>query len=160
LVSKEGAGSTFEVWLPEADLSGEGWDREAKPSESAPRRSVLLHGPQGSMIEDLVAWLRTEGIPAGVANSLEEVAEVLRTREYPYDGVWLVTDTGGAVLAAHAAAWRRMRPEMRMIVQPAGLSPDQLDAGLLRQAHLVVLAGWSPAEVLIRLRALWSEEKS
>ncbi len=60
--SKEGLGTTFHLWLPQADFT----EAEASAGDAGPsaaRRSLLLAGPTGDALDGTAQMLRVDGYP-------------------------------------------------------------------------------------------------
>lgn len=151
--SEEGAGASFHVCLPEADFT------EADPSSgggevSGTRRSLLLYGSSARLLAGLAELFRTEGYHVAVAESLEQVAGRLTAKDYHYDGLVAVVESSGLVLAPHIESWRRLQPQLRVILRPVGCHRDELEPELLRGADLVVTPELSPPALLERLRGI------
>ena len=79
--SIEGAGTTFQIWLPISDFTEGERDLE---SALGKRSSVLLVGRAGKPLENAVEFLRLNGYQVVVANSGDQAKELLRGNEYPF----------------------------------------------------------------------------
>jgi PAS domain S-box-containing protein len=150
--SIEGHGASFHVYLPEADFSETPVAVPAAPEVST-RRSLMLYGPACALFDETAEVLRTEGYHVATAHTLERLDEFLSAGDYPYHGVLVLTETTGSVLAPHVAAWRRQHPGLRIILRPMGRNSDELEAGLLQLADLVITPELSHRALLDNLRA-------
>jgi two-component system cell cycle sensor histidine kinase/response regulator CckA len=150
--SEEGRGAAFHVCLPETDFS----EAEAADATSPPlseRRALLLYGPACALFDETAEMLRTEGYHVATAHSLERAAGFLSAGDYTYNGVLLLTESSGLVLAPHVASWRRLCPGLRVILRPIGRDRDELEPALLGIAECVLTPGLSRREVLEKLRS-------
>lgn len=150
--SQEGKGSTFHVCLPETDFT----ESDARPVAASPdpqRRALILYGPPCALFDETAEILRLEGYHVAGAHSLERVSEFLGTGNYRYNGLLILTESTGIVLAPHIAGWRRINPALKLILRPIGRSRDDLEPALLKMVDLVVTADWSPRSLLDKLKA-------
>lgn len=154
--SEEGRGSSFQVCLPEADFT-EGEAVAAAPATPEPprRRALLLLGATGPVLDRFAELLRTQGFHVAVAHSLERVADCLGAGDYAYDALIALVESPGLVLGAHVVAWRRVQPQLRLVVRPVGRTEDELEPELRRVADLVLTPELSPVTLLEKLRALF-----
>jgi len=148
--SQEGQGSDFQVCLPEADFS-EG-ERELGETPTERRVGLLLCGTPGTWLEAEAEMLRTNGYQVATADGPNRVIEILSGGEYHYDGALLVIDSNNLPMELHLAAWRRARPGLRVILRPVGRDLDELDAGMVKLADLVLTPELSQSELLASLR--------
>lgn len=148
--SEQGRGSVFQVALPVADFS----ETEREPDESRPlkRLGILLCGSPGVLLDAEVELLRTDGYQVATADCANRVLEILGAKEYDYEGVLLMVDSGNLPMELHVAAWRRARPGLKVILRPVGRGGDELDVGMVRLADRVLTLELSQADMLATLR--------
>ncbi len=147
--SEEGRGASFTVGLPEADFSEMELPQASTPST---RRALILFGPACALFDATAETLRTEDYHVAAAHTLERVADFLAAGDYAYGAVLVLTEAGGAVLAPHVAAWRRVRPRVRIILRSIGRSTDELESDLVRLVDAVVGPESSERFLLERLK--------
>src|SRR6185436_208986 len=84
LESQEGSGTTFHVWLPQADFTEA--DRALQLSRER-RRSILLVGPPGKRVEETAEFLRRHHYHVVLGGA--EAVDLLRSADYDFDGLLL-----------------------------------------------------------------------
>ena len=152
--SEEGRGSVFHVCLPVADFSEteRDRDRDREAAGLGKRVGVLLCGTPGVLLDAEAEMLRTDGYQVATADCPNRVLEILGAKEYDYEGVLLLVDSGNLPMELHLAAWRRARPGLKVILRPVGRDGDELDGGMVRLADRVLTPELSQADLLAKLR--------
>ncbi|MBL9127104.1 MAG: PAS domain-containing protein, partial [Verrucomicrobiales bacterium] len=150
--SEENRGSVFHVCLPVADFSEAERDREREAAGSGKRLGILLCGTPGVLMDAEAEMLRTDGYQVATADCPNRVLEILGAKEYDYEGVLLLVDSGNLPMELHLAAWRRARPGLKVILRPVGRDGDELDVGMVKLADRVLTPELSQADMLAKLR--------
>jgi Histidine kinase-, DNA gyrase B-, and HSP90-like ATPase len=155
--STEGVGSIFTIWLPQADFSeAERLQHPSMPTVPS-RRTILLAGRAGEVVERRAELLRSHSYYVVVATSPESVADFLQSPDYAFDGVLLAVELRDAAFHALAAEIRPPSAKgMKLILEPIGCEPEAFDRQLLRRADLVVDRDLPETDVMSKLKALFS----
>jgi len=150
--SVEGQGTTFRLWLPEADFT----ERERTMAVKASRFSLLLVGSAGCLMDSTAEFLRSHDFYV-IATTHPAHAREMLAEETALDGVMLLADPG-------EPEWMRLLNELpdlrtpgKRVVQLVGAHPDQVHAAVLNQMHLVFTSDIPEDEFLSRLKELLSK---
>jgi len=156
--SVEQQGTTFRIWLPEADFS-EGEREASQPCSVAARRPalLLLAGP-GQPQAETAELLRTKNYHVLTAGAAEEALALLRGGDCICSALVVLIDGDDAALAGVLDAVRRQHPMLKVILKLVGRDRDDLRAGSLRQADLVVSGSAPEHTFLDQLRGLLQAE--
>ncbi|MGZ5546064.1 MAG: ATP-binding protein, partial [Limisphaerales bacterium] len=145
--SREGEGTTFTIWLPQADFTES--EREAK--ESMARRHTLLIVGQLAIAEPNAKFLREHGYYTVVTQAGERATELLNSPDYQFDGILgLVTaeDSTPAEMLAHLSI---ANSKLKKFLQVVGCNQDQLDTELLQRADVVFSTDIPEPEMISKL---------
>ncbi len=148
--SEEGRGSEFHVYLPEADFSET--EREVEEGGPSKRLGIILCGKSGPWLDGEAEELRTDGYQVATADGSNRVLEILGAKDYDYLGVMLLVDSDSLTMELDLAAWRRERPGLKVILRAVGRGGDELDAGMVKSADLVMTPELSRTDLLATLR--------
>ena len=151
VVSKEGAGSTFQIWLPQADFTEQ---ERALQALRQQRRSLLVYGPPGRLRDETADILRQQNYH--VVSSAADAEDLLRSGDYVFDGLMLLVELGDRVPLALSGLVRRLQLPLRVIVKPVGCNPDELPSELLSRANMVISADLPGETVIEQLAELLS----
>jgi signal transduction histidine kinase len=146
--SREGAGTTFRVWLPLADFTEA--DRALELS-SRRRRSILLAGHPGQQMASTAEFLRQHNyhvVPGGT-----DAEDLLRSSDYAFDGVMLLTEPQDRQASALARLIRQQKLPVKVILKTVGCNPDELDPQVFGKADLVISADLPEDLILDQLAA-------
>jgi signal transduction histidine kinase len=149
VTSAEGRGTTFRVWMPEADFT----EAERAQAGPAPRRSLLLQGEHGLLLDSTAEFLRTNGYYV-VKASVEDGRDLLSAEENSFAAVLYVTHPQNAGLPEVIRAVRQKHPEVKIVLQITGETADELDSELMHCGHLTITNAMSEAGILESLNAL------
>ncbi len=149
--SVEAEGTTFRIWLPEADFTEA--DRLAMPSDSH-RSSILLAGAGGAVCEGTIEFLRSHGYHVVTAHTPDQALEILDTVEYPLVALWVIEAAGARGLAGLIPAARRKKYGLKTILQIIGCNQDELDHQVLKETDLVIGADWSENAIANKLKVV------
>jgi signal transduction histidine kinase len=149
--SAEGAGTTFRLWLPQADFT----EAESHAARNAQRRrSLLLVGQPGSATESVVEFLRTNNFAVVTTHHPARAVELLAAGDTPLEGVLVVCEPGDKAMLNLLPELRARRLTERVGLHLLGGNPDQVDKQYLDKAKLV-LAGDNP-DVAVLLKNIES----
>jgi PAS domain S-box-containing protein len=156
--SVENQGTTFCLWLPEADFS-ENERPAAQASIASTRRlTLLLLGAPGRPQDETAELLRTGGYHVVTANHPDQALARLRARDCICSGmVVLMESDDTAILGLLDTVWRQ-HPMLKVILKPMGRERDDLRAAALQRSDLVVPASASDQVFLDQLRGLLQTE--
>ena len=150
--SKEGAGTNFHLWLPQADFT------ESNRTEDAPvqraRLSLLLLGQTGELLDDMAEFLRSNNYQVVVATAPESLEGLLNSGDYEFAGVLVLAGPNDPTPGPFLAAARRQRVNLKVILKLAGRNQDDLDTRMLEKADLVLNPDLAETDVLSKLDAL------
>ena len=138
--SVEGEGSTFHLWLPEADFTeGERLESPVATSTPAPRRlSLLLVSPPGRRLDDTAELLRTKGYHVVTATQYDAALALLRAEDCICSGMVVLMEADDAPLTSFLSTVRRQHPLLKVILRPVGRDDDDFRSGLLKHADVAV----------------------
>lgn len=149
--SREGAGTTFHLWLPQADLS------ESAPKETEPgwtgrtRRTLLLLGQTGEVLDKTAEWLRSHNYYVVLATTPESVPELLQSGDYQFEGVLVLAEPRDAMAGVFLQEVRQQGRGLKTALKLAGCSPDELARELLDGADLLLNSDMPETDILLKL---------
>ncbi|MFM1768328.1 MAG: hypothetical protein RJA22_857 [Verrucomicrobiota bacterium] len=146
--STEGRGTTFTLWLPQADFTEADQARERAGRR---RRSLLLAGPPGAALAATAQFLRQQGFH--VAATSAEAGEMLASGDHHFDGLYLLLEPRDSQFLPVVQQVRKQALPLRVIVQTVGCNQDELDARLLAEADLAIDADLPQETILEKLTA-------
>ena len=152
--SQEGQGTSFHIWLPQTDFSEPGPDGAALVADRPPRRSLLLLGQSGEMLDKTAELLRSHNYHVVVATTLESLPELLHSGDYQFAGVMLLAEPNDGAIPAMLAEVRRQKSELKVILKLAGCSQDDLNTKILGRVDLLLNPDLPEAEMLAKLEGL------
>jgi hypothetical protein len=156
--SLEGAGTRFDLWLPEADFSESvRTEAEAERKRSA-RRSLLLFGPAGEMLDKTAELLRSHNCHVVIAANPSSVLELLVSADYEFGGLMLMVESNDPSLDSLVIEARQQRKELKVVLKLAGCSQDDINNHLLTRIDLVLTPDMSEPDMLARLQALFERK--
>jgi signal transduction histidine kinase len=151
--STEGAGTTFCLWLPQADFT----EAERMAAENAERRrSVLLVGQPGLATESVTEFLRTHNFYVVATHSPARALELLATEESSLHGVVVLADPGDSAMLALIPDLRARHPAKQTALQLIGGTADQIDNRVLDSAGLVLASNLEESVLLQKLNGLFT----
>ncbi len=154
--SKEGAGTCFQVWLPQADFSESSRsDAEARQKRST-RLSILLLGQAGEMLDKTAEFLRSHNYHIVMATAADELPELLRSSDYQFAGVILLAEPNASGLNSLLAEVRLQTKEMKVVLKLAGCSQDEVDSQMIKGVDLLLNSDLSQADILGKLDSFLS----
>ncbi|HZQ47858.1 MAG TPA: ATP-binding protein, partial [Verrucomicrobiae bacterium] len=149
--SKEGAGTSFQVWLPQADFSESTQSDTELRRKRVARRSILLLGQAGGMLGKTAEFLRSHNYHVVMATADDSLAELLQSSDYQFAGVMLLAEPDAPGLQPLLAEVRQQTKEMKVVLKLAGCSQDDLDSQLVKGVDLLLNPDLSQADILGKL---------
>lgn len=153
VVSKEGAGTTFQLWLPEADFSES--KHAQSPRKGQARRSLLLLGLPGEVFDKTAETFRSHNYHVVTAASSDSLTDLLQSPDYHFDGVVLLAEPDDSALASLPAEVRQQSKCARLILKLAGCNEDDLDARLLNSVDLLLSDDMAEGDMLLKLKSFF-----
>ena len=145
--SREGDGTTFTIWLPQADFT----ETERLEEESSPRRHTLLIVGKAEIAEPTAKFLREHGYYTAVTSPGERAVELLNSPDYQFDGiVGLISaeDTSAADLFMNGAC---AGAKLKKILQVVGCNQDEIGMQVLERADVVFSTDIPEPEMISKL---------
>jgi hypothetical protein len=157
VISKEGAGASFQLWLPEADFSESAHLAEESRRMRLTRRSLLLVGQPSEMLDKTAELLRSHNYYIVVAAGADNLGELLHSSDYQFAGVMLLAEPNDLALNSLPAELRQQKKDIKVVLKLAGCNQDELDAELLKGIDLLLNPDLSEADMLLKLKAFFDE---
>jgi signal transduction histidine kinase len=151
--SKEQIGTTFKVWLPQADFSESNPENSDSQRTRVARRTILLVGQGGEILDRTAELLRSHNYPIVVATASESLPELLQSTDYQFSGVMLLAEPNAPGLNSLLIEVRQQTKEMKVVLKLAGCNQDDLDSQLLKGGDLLLSADLSEADMLGKLES-------
>lgn len=148
--STEGVGTTFHIWMPEADFT-EGERADAKVGS---RRSILLAGEPGLLTDSTAELLRVHDYYVVIAGTPSRTRELIASEEPGFDAIMLVTAPNDPGFIGLLGELPSLAPKAKLILQVVGAHQDNIETTLLSRMHLVVISSMGEEEFVRRLEQL------
>ena len=151
--SIEGRGTTFRIWLPEADFTEQ---ERVHEDDERRRRTLLVVGPAGRSLDTTVDSLRRNGFFVVAENREDQALETLESTDYEFDGllVQVAADASEGV-GRLLREVRQRRPPVRSILQIIGRNEDEVPGEWLKDATLTLASDLQETEIQRRLKELF-----
>ena len=151
--STEGVGTTFRLWLPEADFTEE--DRRTEAAGSR-RHSILVVGLPGRPLDTTTEFLRRRGYFVVTESREDHALQLLDSLDYEFDAVLVQvssdpTERTGQLLRD----LRQRRPPVKSVLQIVGRNADEVETSWMRNASLTVPPDLPEAEFGEKLSKLF-----
>jgi PAS domain S-box-containing protein len=157
VISKPGEGTSFQIWLPEADFSESHRIEEAASRQRQTRRNLLLIGLAGEVFDKTAELLRSHDYQIVTAASSDGLAHLLQSSDYHFDGVFLLAQPDDPHLNSLPADVRQQNKNVKLVLKPAGCNQDDLDANLLSGIDLFLNSDLSEADMLLKLKSFFDK---
>ncbi len=155
VVSKEGLGSSFQIWLPEANLSAPTRVEEEARRLSA-RRSLLLIGPDGEVLDKTAELLRSHDYHIVMSTGADNLAELLHSADYQFNGVLILAEPNEPVMSLPAEL-RQQKRDLRVVLKLSGFSQDEIGGEVQRGVDMILGPDLSEKDMLLKLRAFFDQ---
>jgi PAS domain S-box-containing protein len=134
--STEGRGTTFHLWLPEADFTEQ--ERQANPGVRR-RRTLLLLGPPGRALETTTEFLRSNNYFVVTETREGAGIQLLDSLDYEFDAVLVIAGADADPSIGQILRDLRLRrPPIKSILQIVGRNEDEIDPRWIRDASLTL----------------------
>lgn len=151
--SIEGQGTTFRIWLPEADFTEQ---ERLHEDDERRRRTLLVVGPPGRSLDTTVDSLRRGGFFVVAENREDQALMTLESADYEFDGVLLQVAADTSDFLGHLLREVRQRkPPVKSILQIIGRNEDEVHSDWLKDAHLALPSDLQETEIQRRLKELF-----
>lgn len=151
--SREGIGTSFQIWLPQADFSESDRETETAQLKRVARRSVLLLGQAGETLDRTAEFLRSHNYHIVTAMTGETLPEMLQSGDYHFAGAILLAEPNAPSLNSLLDGARRHFKAIKVVLKLSGCSQDSLDGELAKGVDLVLNSDVSQAELLEKLES-------
>jgi hypothetical protein len=148
VISREGVGTTFQIWLPETDFSESRRVEATASRNNQARRNLLLLGLPGEVFDKTAELLRSHNYQIVTAASSDSLAQLLQSSDYHFDGV---------VLNSLPAEVRQQNKNVKLVLKLAGCDQDDLDAQLLKGVDLLLNPDLSESDMLLKLKTFFDK---
>jgi signal transduction histidine kinase len=153
VVSKEGGGTSFQLWLPEADFSESARLVEEARRTRLARRSLLLVGQPGEVLDKTAELLRSHNYHIVVAAGSDNLGDLLLSGDYQFAGVMLLAEPNDPALNSLPGELRQQKKDLKVVLKLAGCNQDDLDGQLLKGIDLLLNPDLSEADMLLKLKS-------
>ena len=151
--STEGQGTTFRIWLPEADFTEQ---ERLHEDDERRRRTLLVIGPAGRSLDTTVDSLRRGGFFVVAENREDQALMTLESADYEFDGVLVQVAADTSDFVGHLLREVRQRkPPVKSILQIIGRNEDEVHSDWLKDAHLSLPSDLQETEIQRRLKELF-----
>jgi len=157
VVSNEGVGTTFQIWLPEADFSESRRAEETASRKKQARRNLLLLGLPGEVLDKTAELLRSHNYQIVTGASSDSLAQLLQSSDYHFDGVFLLAQPDDPALNSLPAEVRQQNKNVKLVLKLAGCDQDDLDAQLLKGVDLLLNPDLSESDMLLKLKTFFEK---
>jgi hypothetical protein len=155
VTSTEGVGATFQIWLPEADLSEPG--SAPLPQPVPARRSLLLLGQAGELLDKTAELLRSHNFHVVVAGASEGLRDLLQSSDYQFAGVLLFAEPNDPGLHSLMDDVRQQNKNIKVALKLAGCNQDDLETGFLNKVDLLLAPDLPEADFVARLTSFFDQ---
>ena len=149
--SKEDTGTSFQVWLPQADFSESNQDNTQAQRKLVARRSILLLGQSGEILDKTAEFLRSHNYHIVMATPGDSLPELLQSNDYQFAGVMLLAEPNFPGLNSLLAEVRQQTKGMKVALKLFGCSQDDLDSQMVKGVDLLLNPDLSQADILGKL---------
>lgn len=153
--TKEGAGSTFELWFAEADFTEA--QRAPVPGKPA-RHTLLVAGPADRRLEQMVTLLRAHGYYAVPVSGEPAALEALHAPHFQFSALVVMGDAGHPEAIGLCHRIRAHKLPLKTVLSLLSGNQDELEETLLRGVDVVVPFDVAPQDFLHRLAKALSEQ--
>jgi hypothetical protein len=145
--SQEKVGTTFRVWLPQADFT----ESERDESKTASRRHTLLVVGETRLAEPCAKFLRERGYYTVVTDVSDRLTELLNSPDYQFDAVLGIVTREDASAAQAFEKLGSQSATLKKFLQVVGCNQDDLDHQILMQADVVITNDTPEPEMISKL---------
>jgi PAS domain S-box-containing protein len=150
--SEEGMGTSFKIWLPQADFS-ESSQNPAAAGQQA-RLTLLLLGQTGELIDQTAEFLRVNNYHVVLATAAGSIEELLHSEDYVFSGAIVLIEPNDNSLASFLTEVRRQNANLKIALKLAGRNQDDLGSQLLDGVDLVLNSDLAESDTLSKLQSM------
>ncbi len=150
--SQENIGTTFRIWLPQADFTESERDEESAASK---RHTLLIVGASG-IAEPSGRFLREQGYYTVVTTPGERANDLLNSPDYQFDAVLGILSPEDHAAAKLFDRLGGQNSKLKKILLIVGCNQDEIDTQILMRADLVLPTDISEPEMIRKLAAVLS----
>lgn len=157
VISTEGVGSTFKIWLPEADLSEPQPASALRPVHT--HRSLLLLAQAGEMRDKTAELLRSHNFHVVAAEASESLRDLLQSSDYQFAGVLLIAQSNESGFTSLLDEVRQQNKTIKIALKLAGCNQDDLDTHFLNKIDLVLASDLDEEDFAARVISLFDPSR-
>jgi PAS domain S-box-containing protein len=147
--TKEGAGSTFHLWFPQADFTEA---QQAQPAERPARHTLLVVGAAGEVLDRMVEMLRQNGYYVVPAVGEPDAVEALHAPHFQFTGLITLCTSGRSEELALCQRIRAYNLPLKTVLSIFGCNQDELTASALESVDAIVPFDLPAADFLAQLK--------
>ncbi len=156
--SVEGQGTTFRLWLPEADFTEQ---ERVQEGDERRRRTLLVVGQAGRSLDTTVDSLRRAGFFCVAESREDQVLEMLDRLDYEFDAVLVqVAADASNQIGRLLREVRQRKPPIKSILQIIGRNEDEVSSAWLNDATLTLPSDIQETEIQRRIDELFEPHHS
>lgn len=149
--SIEGQGTTFHIWLSQADFT------EAErfvTARGSVRPCLLMVGSEGPALESTIEFLRTHGFYVVQAHTADRAVDLMLSGDSQFHAVMIQAAPGDPSLAGFAREVKKYHPGAKVILQIVGRDPDDISMSALEGVDLAMTNDIGAEDIIRRLQPL------
>lgn len=150
--SVEGMGSTFHIYLPQADFT----ESDRQMGQSQRRRCLMLVGPSGPIADSTAEFLRTQNFYVVVTHTPLRAMELLTSEERGFVGVMILAAPQDIDMLSLVPEIQDRKLASKTILQIIGGNQDQVETGILTKADLVITNDVDEDGIIRKLNSLFA----
>jgi PAS domain S-box-containing protein len=151
--TKEGSGSTFHLWFAEADFTeGQNVSAPDRPK----RHTLLVAGPTGERLEQMVALLRSHDYYVVPASGEAAAVDALHAPHFQFTGLIVLTEGNNSEEVGLCQRIRAHKLPVKTVLSLTRGNQDELHQHILGCVDEVIAFDVTPQEFLERLRHVLS----
>jgi len=148
--TKEGEGSTFHLWLSEADFSEE---QPGSKADKLKRHTLLVVGSPGEELQQMLTLLRANRYYVVPADSAGTALETLYAPHFQLTGLIILPGCDPSETIALCERVRAHKMPMKTIVIGSNELQQESEEKLGRTVDAILPASVNPQELMMRLRS-------
>jgi PAS domain S-box-containing protein len=153
--TKEGTGSTFQLWFAEADFT----EAQKVPSPVKPtRHTLLVAGPAGVRLDHMVEMLRANGYYVVPATGEAAALEALHATHFQFSCL-VVLCSGHSDEVSLCQRIRAHKLPLKTVLSVVSVNQDELAETLLQSVDAVVPFDVAPQDFLSRLKTVLQDTR-